>query len=93
MTGLYLHYQGGAAPRFKNVMMRITDRGWWKAAVPAADVAGPSVRLYVEGRNSAGRRVRSELGDARRPTTVPVSPAPPCRCASVRAHHPIWIGR
>ena len=81
VTSLYLHVQSGAAPRFKDVMMRITDRGWWKGVVPAADLAGTSVRLYVDGRNSGGRRLRSELGDARRPTTVQVRPAPECRCA------------
>ena len=81
VTSLYLHYKSDAATRFKDVMMRITERGWWKAAVPATDVAGTSVRLYIDGRNARGRRLRSELGDARRPTTVSVSPVVECRCA------------
>ena len=85
VTSLYLHYQSGTATRFKDVMMRITERGWWKAAVPATDVEGTSVRIYVDGR-AGGKRVRSELGGARRATTVRVSPAPECRCAPPQRH-------
>ena len=81
LTSLYLHYQSGAATRFKEVMMRVTERGWWRAEVPAKDVAGTSVRLYVDGRHGGGKRLRSELGDARHPTTVPVRAVEDCRCA------------
>jgi hypothetical protein len=70
LTRLVLHYQSGAMRAFKDVWMRFSERGWWKAVVPANEVTGPTVRIYVDGRNHANRRLLSELGDARRPTIV-----------------------